>query len=84
MFFVPLRRLISIEHKIQCQQGDGNPTGRPTESTNLGPWELSQTEPPTKQYPLAPGTYIAENWLVLSQWERICLILQRLEAPGSQ
>jgi hypothetical protein len=30
----------------------------------------------------APGTYIAEFCLVGPQWEKVCLIFQRLEAPG--
>ena len=30
--------------------GDRNSTGRPTESTNQEPWELSETEPPTKKH----------------------------------
>ena len=25
-------------------------TGKPTESTNLDPWELPETEPPTKEH----------------------------------
>jgi len=29
---------------------DGNPTGRLIESTNLVPWELSESEPPTKEH----------------------------------
>jgi hypothetical protein len=29
---------------------DRNSTGRPKESTNPGPWELSETEPPTKEH----------------------------------
>jgi hypothetical protein len=28
-----------------------------------------------------PGTYIAEVCLVWPQWEKMCLILERLEAP---
>ena len=30
----------------------------------------------------APGTYIVEVSQVWSQWEKMCLILERLEAPG--
>jgi hypothetical protein len=29
-----------------------------------------------------PGTNIAEVFLVRPQWEKMCLILKRLEAPG--
>lgn len=32
----------------------------------------------------APDTHIAEQRLVLPQWEEICLILQRFEAPGKE
>jgi hypothetical protein len=28
------------------------------------------------------NTYITEDCLVLSQWEKICLILEKLEVPG--
>jgi hypothetical protein len=28
----------------------GNPTGKPTESTTLDLWELSESEPPTKEH----------------------------------
>jgi hypothetical protein len=31
-------------------QGDGNPRGRPTESTYLNPWELPETEPSTEEH----------------------------------
>ena len=33
-------------------------------------------------WPDAPGTYVAEDSLVWPQWERICLIMQELDAPG--
>ena len=35
--------------RIAGPKGDGNSTGRPTQSTNLEPWGLSETEPPTKE-----------------------------------
>ena len=35
---------------IEGTEGDGNPIGRPTVSTNLDPWELPETEPPTKEH----------------------------------
>jgi hypothetical protein len=51
-----------------CPQGDGNSTGRPTESTNLDTSELSETEPPTKEHtwaePRPPTTYVADLSLV--------------------
>ena len=49
----------------------------------MEPWELSESEAPTKEHRLnqAPATYVAEGCLVLPQWEGLCLILQRLDAP---
>jgi hypothetical protein len=37
-----------VEGKIKGPEVDGNPTERPTESTHLDPWELSESESPTK------------------------------------
>jgi hypothetical protein len=46
-----------------------NSTGRPTESTNLDPWELSESEPPTKEHTWAEmrpiGTHVADRKLSL-------------------
>ena len=39
-----------VRGKIEGAEGDGNPIGRPTVSTNLDPWELPETEPPTKEH----------------------------------
>jgi hypothetical protein len=36
--------------RIEGPEGDRNSTGRPTKSTHLDPWELSDTEPPTKEH----------------------------------
>jgi hypothetical protein len=36
--------------RTEGPEGHGNPTGRPTESTNLDVWELSETEPLTKEH----------------------------------
>jgi hypothetical protein len=48
--------------------GDRNPIGRPTVLTNLEPWELSETEPPTKEHAgIGP---------------RMHLILQKFDVPG--
>jgi hypothetical protein len=41
----PCRR---VRGRIESPQGDGNPTGRPTVSTNMDLWELPETELPTK------------------------------------
>jgi hypothetical protein len=35
--------------QIEGTEWGGNFTGRPTVSTNLDPWELSETEPSTKE-----------------------------------
>ena len=35
---------------IEGTEGDCNPIGRVTLSTNLDPWELPETEPPTKEH----------------------------------
>lgn len=39
-----------VKKKIEVQEGGENPTGRPIESTNQDPWELSESKPPTKNY----------------------------------
>jgi hypothetical protein len=36
--------------KIPGPDWDRNSIGRPTELTNLDPWGLSDSEPPTKEY----------------------------------
>jgi hypothetical protein len=36
--------------RIEVPEGDRNPIGRPTETTNLDPWELSETESPIKEH----------------------------------
>jgi hypothetical protein len=41
-----------VERRIEVLEGDKNSIGRPTESTNLDPWGLSETEPPTKEHTL--------------------------------
>ena len=33
-----------IRERIEGTEGDGNPIGRPTVSTNLDSWELPETE----------------------------------------
>ena len=50
--------------------GDRNPTRGPTQSPNLDLWELTETEPPTKEpsqagTPPFPRTYIAHVQLSL-------------------
>jgi hypothetical protein len=40
-----------VRRRIEGPQGDDNPTGILTVSTNLDPWELPETEPPTNGHP---------------------------------
>jgi hypothetical protein len=52
---------------IQGHRGDQNFKERPTESTNLDPWGLSEYEPPTKEYtwagPRPLFTYVVDMQL---------------------
>ena len=41
---------------IEDPEIDGNPTGRPTESINLDPWELPETKSLTKEHTQAEMT----------------------------
>ena len=61
-----------FRERIDSPEGDRNSTGRPTESTNLDPWGLSETEPPTKEHtqagpspPPNPSTYVVDVQLSL-------------------
>jgi hypothetical protein len=38
-----------VRGRIERTEGNRNSTRRPTVSSNLDPWGLSETEPPTKQ-----------------------------------
>ena len=40
----------NVRGRIEGAEGDGNPIGRTTVSTNLDPWELPETKPPTKEH----------------------------------
>ena len=50
--------------KNEGTEGDGNPIGRPTVSTNLDSWELPETKPHIIEHSLAspstPGIYVSE------------------------
>jgi len=37
-----------VRGRIEEDEGDSNPIGKPTVSTNLDAWELPETKPPTK------------------------------------
>jgi hypothetical protein len=39
-----------VRGRTEGAEGDGNPIGRPTVSTNLEPWDFPETEPPTKEH----------------------------------
>ena len=47
------------------EEPDGSRTAirRPIRPTNLGPWDITETEPPTKD--LGPNTYVADVQLTL-------------------
>ena len=67
--------------------GDGNPIGISIISTNLDPSKLPETVTNQRAYmgwSMALGTYVAENCFVWPQWERMCLILWRLDTPGKE
>ena len=46
-------------------QEDLKRTGTRTESTNLDPWGLSETESPTKEQAWAPQTYVADEQMTV-------------------
>jgi len=58
-----------VERRIEGPEGNRNSVGKLTESNNLDPWELSETEPPTKEHTMAgsrpPSTYVADLQLSL-------------------
>jgi hypothetical protein len=39
-----------VGERIESPEGDRNSTASPKTSTNLEPWGLSETEPPTKKH----------------------------------
>jgi hypothetical protein len=58
-------------------EGDFNPTGRATISTNQNP-QSSQGLIYHQRVNVAPAAYVAEDGLVLHQWEERSLVLRRL------
>jgi hypothetical protein len=54
-----------VRGMIEGSQRDGNPIGRPTVSNYQEPWELPETEPPTREHTWAGlrpmATYVAEG-----------------------
>ena len=63
-----------VRAKIEGAEGDGNLIRRPTVSTNLDPWELPETEPPTNGLVSGP-------WHI---WSRgtLCLASVGEDAPN--
>ena len=61
-------------------------TPQKDQQSQLTQRDLSDTELPTRQHTAAGqrpnGTYKAEDCLVWPQWEKMHLILERLEASG--
>jgi hypothetical protein len=50
-----------VGHSIEKARGAKDTTKRPSESINLGPWGLTETEPPTKEHAgtgLRPHTHL--------------------------
>jgi len=75
-----------VPERVEGPEGYGFPTGGRTVSTKLEPWDLQETEIPTKsRYQLVggPGTYAVESFIVRLQLKRKHLILHRLDTPGS-
>jgi hypothetical protein len=73
-----------IRERLKEAEVEGNPIGRPAVSTNPDPWDITYTEPSTKQHTwggMRPPMHI-QDYLVWTQWE-MYVILERLQAPGS-
>ena len=53
--------------RIKGPEGEGNPTKRPTESINLDPCQVSETEPPTEEHTWAglPSPHLGLPWLAV-------------------
>jgi hypothetical protein len=49
MQILTAKHWIKVRRRIEGAERDGNPVGKPTVSTNLDPWELPETDPPTKE-----------------------------------
>ena len=59
---------IRVRGMTEGSEGLGNPTGRPTLSTNLDPWELSETEHQPKSIRAGTRHICRGACLVLLQW----------------
>jgi hypothetical protein len=70
----PYRR---VRGRIEGTEGNGNPPGRPTVSTNLNPWEFPENELPTRGHTWADlrPQHLCNRGLV-------CLASVRKDAPN--
>jgi hypothetical protein len=65
-----------VRERTERTERNSNPIGRPTVSPNLDLWELSETEPSTKEHTRAdPPKACIKKCFIWPQWERMCLIL---------
>jgi hypothetical protein len=68
--------MVELWKRLKKAERESNPRGRPTLSNNPDPRELPKSEPPTRSI----------QGLVQGLWHtcsKMCLILERLEAPGN-
>ena len=49
-----------VRGKIKGDKGDENPTGRPT---NVDPWDLPETKPPTNEHTWSGPRPLADLWI---------------------
>lgn len=72
-----------VGRKIEGPEEDRYSTERPTDSTNLDHWVLSETEPPTKEHTQArPTPYVADMVFIGSQIIGAVLFLKLLPVCG--
>ena len=57
-----------VSGRFTGPDSDGNPTGKPTVSINLDPWELPETELPTKEHTIRSLRSLVhmQQWTALS------------------
>ena len=67
-----LNTYVRVGGSIEGPEEDANPAGRPTESTNLAPWYLSESEPPTQEHTWVgtrPHWHICSRQAAQSLWQ---------------
>jgi hypothetical protein len=75
-----------VSGRIEGTEGDGDPIGRPTVSTNLDPWEAPETELPTKEYTqagLSLTSLLLPHSLHICRRELSCLALMEESEPNA-